>query len=115
MINFTPKEWEAVQHRIESDAIPEVLAGDEDGDYKTEDVEAVCECIRRRDITAAVGLSVQLTGEVLKDCVEGSTYIAAIESVASPQAMTAAIRTMEGVRRKVSDAFGIDVKEAPAW
>jgi hypothetical protein len=104
-LNLTRKEMEALQHRLEvPDALQDVFAED----YAPEDVSTIVMEIMRGcnphtyqvNLEQALGYSEGITKAVLRDCVEGSTWVA-VALGESERKGSAAIRTLEGLAGKI--------------
>lgn len=84
-------ELDIVIHRLtETDCIVEALSGSEmpvatgnDGEYYHEqDIETCCGFLNNDDVQGALDFSVAITYDVLKECIEGSTWLASCEDQA---------------------------------
>ena len=103
MLNFTPSEWAAVEHRL---SVPYCIA-EALSDWESNDVASVVDLLHAEDLTGAMAVSNVLVGEVLVEAVEGSTYAASAET-RSKQA--AALRALEGAAKKIGHAFRVSVR-----
>lgn len=93
-IELTLKQWEALRHRLEEtdcliDAVCDPACEAEDEAYyryHEEDVEAVIDVLLKGwdgstlDTSAADEISDEMTDDILRDCIESSTWIGCADS-----------------------------------
>lgn len=123
-IKLTTKQMEAVLHRLwETDCLADALADTHPDDppspWTREQVEDVNDALlagvgkRHIDCTAADALNHDLTGAVLRDCLEGSTY-AACASQEAPQVQDGAYRSLSNAAREIArQRCWADVPQVP--
>lgn len=109
-IQFTPKEAEALMHRLGCfDCLEEVFADSDELEHLTPQVDA-----RARQLSDEIqrtgGVTVdpasELDRELLIECLEGSTWVAVHDFPgASPQSVAAAERTLRRLADKIAPAF----------
>ena len=108
---FTPLQMEIVKHRLEMpDCIAECLP-----QYAAEDVELICDLLMPTirddalmDTREACQHSLSITKNVLRDCVEGSTFHAsAVSDNQSPERLAAIMRAAV----KVAEIIGYWIGE----
>lgn len=109
-IKLTKRQSEALRHRLDvSDALADVFEDEHD----RSDVEHVCDLLLSGLTTGAIvtaaadSFSPVLTRKVIRDCIEGSTWIAVNDCDAPDDKRAAgAYRTLEGLAEAVRDYIG---------
>lgn len=109
MLSLTRTEQDAIDHRLN---VPDALAEVFDEEWHEQDVYDVCDLLLRRDIDKAMDINGQLVKDILADCVEGSTWVAAV-SDAEPWRYAKAIRELRGAANKVAAFVGREL-DVPA-
>ena len=118
-IRLTKLEADILKHRLQSpDAICETLSPDENGGvgYHTEDTDAAIDALLRNfpgrtlETHEAEQISPAIAKAVLKDAVEGSTWIGAMLATESDQKIDQHIEAGRSLAEKVGVYVGADVE-----
>lgn len=100
IVRLTPKECEALEHRLTCDGLNEVTIAEGFDPQVVEDaIDAAGVMVARGEIDDAA-LDPCLVS-VLRDCIEGSTWVGVIDETESPALARAAIQTLRGLARKL--------------
>ena len=112
IVKLTRQEREALAHRLTCDGLNEVTIEEGFDPQVVEDaIDAAGVMVARGEIDDAA-LDPCLVS-VLRDCVEGSTWVGVIDENERPALARAAIRTLQGLARKL-ESVGIGSIYVPA-
>lgn len=119
LIGLTPTQADFVRHRLEvPDAVADCFGQTEGYEHWHEDeIYDTCETLaaiidRRSPSVPLVNLPLPLVAEVLVDCCDGSTWVAASSWDADNRTVARLVRTAESVAAKVSALVGRTVVAA---
>lgn len=114
ILQTTEREWAILEHRLGvPDSIADVLSYEYG--HNRDKVEQVVEILRQKKWDEANNISPEIVREVLKDCIEGSTYFCDIDDAVeigeiSRGDMLADFRAGHSLVEKVSEAIGEKVE-----